>query len=111
MVKFWYGQSIFQEDGVAQETCRDLGHTGYGISAISHIAETSRIQGADLYTGDVGTRLLHGLELNAKYELGGPISWLCGGKDHTRSLGPGRPWVSSLVVFWTCLNYIGRNLN
>ena len=90
MVKFWYGQSEFQEDGVAQETCRDLGHTGYGISSISHIAETSRIQGTDLYTSDVGTRLQHGLEFNAKYELDGPISWLCGGQAPKRSLGPGR---------------------
>jgi hypothetical protein len=94
LVAFWYGQSTFQEDGVAQETCRDLGHTGYGISSISHISETSRIQGTDLYTGDVGNRLRSALEFNAKYELNGPISWLCDGKIHKRSLGPGRPWFS-----------------
>ncbi|MEU6624998.1 alginate lyase family protein [Streptomyces litmocidini] len=86
LVRYWQGQATFV-DGLTQETCRDLTHTGYGLSAISHIAETSRIQGQDLYP-EVADRLRHALGLQAKYELGEPVpSWLCGGalKDH---LGP-----------------------
>ncbi|SEB76829.1 alginate lyase family protein [Streptomyces sp. TLI_105] len=86
LVRYWQGQTTFV-DGLTQETCRDLTHTGYGLSAISHIAETTRIQGQDLYP-EVADRLRHALGLQAKYELGEPVpSWLCGGtlKDH---LGP-----------------------
>ncbi|MFJ8660030.1 alginate lyase family protein [Streptomyces sp. NPDC093795] len=86
IVRYWQGQTTFV-DGLTQETCRDLTHTGYGLAAIAHIAETSRIQGQDLYP-EVADRLRHALGLHAKYELGQPVpSWLCGGvlKDH---LGP-----------------------
>ncbi|MDT0389527.1 alginate lyase family protein [Streptomyces dubilierae] len=84
IVKYWQGQSTFV-NGLSQETCRDFTHTGYGLSAISHVAETSRIQGQDLYGTDVGERLRHGLGFHAKYELGTAVpSWLCGG-----SLKPG----------------------
>ncbi|MEV0243902.1 alginate lyase family protein [Streptomyces sp. NPDC050674] len=84
IVRYWQGQSTFV-DGLSQETCRDFTHTGYGLSAISHIAETSRIQGQDLYGTDVGERLRHGLGFHAKYELGATVpGWLCGG-----SLKPG----------------------
>ncbi|AXE89186.1 alginate lyase family protein [Streptomyces sp. Go-475] len=79
IVTYWQGQSTFV-NGLSQETCRDFTHTGYGLSAISHVAETSRIQGQDLYGTDVGERLRHGLGLHAKYELGTAApSWLCGG--------------------------------
>ncbi|MFD9539972.1 alginate lyase family protein [Streptomyces sp. NPDC060022] len=86
IIRYWQGQSTFM-DGLSQETCRDLTHTGYGLSAISHIAETSRIQGQDLYP-EVADRLRHALGLHAKYQLGTAVpSSLCGGslKD---SLGP-----------------------
>jgi hypothetical protein len=86
IIKYWQGQSVFM-DGLTQETCRDLTHTGYGISAISHIAETSRIQGQDLYP-EVGERLRQALGLQSKYMMGAAVpSNLCGGtlKD---SLGP-----------------------
>ncbi|MEU3298893.1 alginate lyase family protein [Streptomyces sp. NPDC006678] len=86
IVRYWQGQTTFV-NGLSQETCRDLTHTGYGLSAISHIAETSRIQGQDLYP-EIAERLRHALGLHAKYELGEtPPSWLCGGtlRDH---LGP-----------------------
>ncbi|WP_329207208.1 alginate lyase family protein [Streptomyces sp. NBC_00683] len=86
IISYWQGQSTFM-DGLSQETCRDLTHTGYGLSAISHIAETSRIQGQDLYP-EVADRLRHALGLHAKYQLGTAVpSSLCGGslKD---SLGP-----------------------
>ncbi|KUM85151.1 MULTISPECIES: alginate lyase family protein [Streptomyces] len=79
IVGYWQGQSTFVT-GLTQETCRDLTHTGYGISAISHVAETSRIQGQDLYGTDVGERLRQALGFQAKYELGAAVpSWLCGG--------------------------------
>ncbi|MEU9095384.1 alginate lyase family protein [Streptomyces sp. NPDC048428] len=86
IINYWQGQSTFM-DGLSQETCRDLTHTGYGLSAISHIAETSRIQGQDLYP-EIADRLRHALGLHAKYQLGTAVpSSLCGGslKD---SLGP-----------------------
>ncbi|MFI6279962.1 alginate lyase family protein [Streptomyces sp. NPDC050988] len=87
IINYWQGQSTFV-NGLTQETCRDLTHTGYGISAISHVAETSRIQGQDLYGTDVGERLRHALGFQAKYQLGeAPPSWLCGGSLHL-GLGP-----------------------
>ncbi|MFF4833159.1 alginate lyase family protein [Streptomyces sp. NPDC001315] len=87
IVNYWQGQSTFVT-GLTQETCRDLTHTGYGISSISHIAETSRIQGQDLYGTDVGERLRQALGFQAKYQLGTAVpSWLCGG-SLTLGLGP-----------------------
>ncbi|MER5279769.1 alginate lyase family protein [Streptomyces sp. NPDC002809] len=86
IINYWQGQSTYM-DGLSQETCRDLTHTGYGLSAISHIAETGRIQGQDLYP-EIADRLRHALGLHAKYQLGAAVpSSLCGGslKD---SLGP-----------------------
>ncbi|WP_030456033.1 alginate lyase family protein [Herbidospora cretacea] len=78
LVSFWHGQTTFV-DGLSQETCRDFTHTGYGVSAISHVAETSRIQGQDLYP-ELADRLRHALGLHAKYQLGAAApSWLCGG--------------------------------
>ncbi|MFG1666810.1 alginate lyase family protein [Streptomyces sp. Y7] len=79
IVNYWQKQSTFVT-GLTQETCRDFTHTGYGISAISHVAETSRIQGQDLYGTDVGERLRQALGFHAKYQLGTAApSWLCGG--------------------------------
>ncbi|MBO7938513.1 alginate lyase family protein [Streptomyces antibioticus] len=87
IVNYWQGQGTFVT-GLTQETCRDFTHTGYGISAISHIAETSRIQGQDLYSTDVGERLRQALGFQSKYELGTAVpSWLCGGSLHL-GLGP-----------------------
>ncbi|WP_406502138.1 alginate lyase family protein [Streptomyces sp. NBC_00500] len=87
IVSYWQGQSTFVT-GLTQETCRDFTHTGYGISAISHVAETSRIQGQDLYGTDVGERLRQALGFQSKYQLGTAVpSWLCGG-SLTLGLGP-----------------------
>ncbi|PVF92036.1 chondroitin AC/alginate lyase [Serendipita vermifera] len=90
IISYWQGQTTFV-NGIAQETCRDFVHTGYGISSISHVAETSRIQGTDLYTGDVGTRLRYALGFHSLYEPAGGASsvpsWLCGGQL-TLGLGP-----------------------
>ncbi|HEX5406881.1 MAG TPA: alginate lyase family protein [Pseudonocardiaceae bacterium] len=87
IIKYWQGQSTFV-NGITQETCRDFTHTGYGIAAISDVAETSRIQGTDLYTGDIGTRLRFALGFQSQYELGAAVpSWLCGGTVN-KGLGP-----------------------
>jgi Alginate lyase len=86
VVSYWHDQNTFV-DGLSQETCRDFTHTGYGIAAIAHVAETSRHQGQDLYP-ELQDRLRHALGLHAKYQLGEPVpAWLCGG-SLTRGLGP-----------------------
>lgn len=87
IIKYWQGQSTFV-NGLAQETCRDFTHTGYGISSISHVAETARIQGTDLYTGDTGTRMRYALGFHSLYQLGAAVpSWLCNGVIK-KGLGP-----------------------
>ncbi|MGP4103951.1 alginate lyase family protein [Nonomuraea sp. KM90] len=86
IIAYWQGQETFV-DGLSQETCRDLTHTGYGLAAIAHIAETARIQGQDLYP-EIADRLRHALGLHAKYQLGAAVpSWLCDGAL-TLGLGP-----------------------
>ncbi|MGR3935961.1 alginate lyase family protein [Streptomyces sp. BRA346] len=78
IVKYWQGQSTFT-DGLSQETCRDFGHTGWGIASIADIAETSRIQGQDLYP-KIRERLRQALGFHTSYENGATVpSWLCGG--------------------------------
>jgi hypothetical protein len=79
IVHYWQGQSTFV-DGLAQETCRDLGHTQWGIGAAIAGAETAYQQGVDLYHENAD-RLVKGLEFQAQYMMGQqPPSWLCGGK-------------------------------
>ncbi|WP_030442761.1 alginate lyase family protein [Actinoplanes subtropicus] len=86
LVTYWHGQSTFV-DGLAQETCRDFGHTGYGISAISHVAETTRIQGGDLWPS-LQERMRQALGFHAKFENGAAVpSTICGGKVN-KGLGP-----------------------
>ncbi|WP_244666489.1 ricin-type beta-trefoil lectin domain protein [Myceligenerans indicum] len=83
---YWHGQRTLV-NGIAQETCRDFTHTGYGLAAASHVAETAAIQGDDLYP-QVGDRLRHALGFHSKYQRGEPApSWLCGGAPHL-GLGP-----------------------
>ncbi|ANN17489.1 hypothetical protein SD37_18790 [Amycolatopsis orientalis] len=78
IVKYWQGQTTFV-NGLSQETCRDFTHTGYGLAAIANFAETTRIQGQDLYP-EIADRLREGLGFHAKYQLGAAVpSWLCGG--------------------------------
>ncbi|HZX08161.1 alginate lyase family protein [Kribbella sp.] len=55
IVDYWQGQSTFT-NGLAQETCRDFGHTGWGLTAATQIAETAYHQGVDLYA-EAGHRL------------------------------------------------------
>jgi alginate lyase len=86
IIGYWQGQSTFFE-GLTQETCRDFTHTGYGIASIADFAETTRIQGQDLYP-EIADRLRTALGFQAKYELGAaPPANLCGGTVH-RGLGP-----------------------
>lgn len=75
---YWHGQATYV-DGLVQETCRDLGHTAWGLEALAHVAETAWIQGVDLYA-EAQPRLLAALEFHAGLALGDPVpSWLCGG--------------------------------
>lgn len=78
LVSYWHGQSTFVQ-GLAQETCRDFGHTGWGFAGAAHVAETAWHQGLDLYA-EARLRLTDGLYFHTRYETGTPVpSWLCGG--------------------------------
>jgi hypothetical protein len=81
----WYGQTTFDAgtSGVAQETCRDLGHTGYAISATMAAAETAHIQGDKLYESEE-PRLIGAMEFHAHLLLKQePVpKTLCDGKIH-----------------------------
>jgi Alginate lyase len=81
----WYGQTTFDAgtSGVAQETCRDLGHTGYGIAATMAAAETAHIQGDKLYESEE-PRLVQAMEFHAHLLLKKePVPQrLCDGKIH-----------------------------
>ncbi|MGN9838334.1 alginate lyase family protein [Nonomuraea sp. H19] len=85
IIDYWKGQTTFV-DGLTQETCRDFWHTGWGLAAISHVAETAGHQGVDLYA-KAKHRLRFAMNLHARLQLGGTVpSWLCGGKV-TKDLG------------------------
>ncbi|WP_202864605.1 alginate lyase family protein [Micromonospora endolithica] len=82
LVEYWGGQTRLV-DGMAQETCRDLLHTGWGLAAAAHVAETAWIQGVDLYA-EARKRLIPALEFHADFEMGAPVPpWLCGGQLQT----------------------------
>ncbi|MFI9240648.1 alginate lyase family protein [Streptomyces sp. NPDC053079] len=83
---YWYGQRRFV-DGLAQETCRNFAHVGYGLAATGHIAETAWHQGVDLYA-EAGPRLRAALAFHSGYQLGDAVpAWLCDGELSTR-MGP-----------------------
>ncbi|WP_200825058.1 alginate lyase family protein [Nonomuraea solani] len=85
IIDYWYDQTKFV-DGLTQETCRDFWHTGWGLAAISHVAETAHHQGVDLYA-TAKHRLRRAMDLHAKIQLGGTVpTWLCGG-EVKRDLG------------------------
>jgi hypothetical protein len=82
VIDYWNNQQTFQVDGISQETCRDFAHTSYGISSISHVAESVRIQGLDLWQTHVGERVAASLKLHAPFQLRNPPEipeWLCNG--------------------------------
>jgi hypothetical protein len=75
---YWYGMNTYM-DGLAQETCRDFGHTGYGLASINTAAETALLQGVNLY-GEEAKRIVAGMEFHAAYILGKAVpKELCGG--------------------------------
>jgi len=79
IIEFWHNQTTFV-DGLAQETCRDLGHTTMGLSAAINMAETAWHQGLDLYK-EGHDRLVKTMEFHANYILGATVpEWLCQGK-------------------------------
>ena len=89
---YWGKQAVYNAsvNGVCQETCRDFGHTGFGIASTfnvgttqghyvvqvpfrsvcfsfdAHAAETARIQGVDLY-GEQAPRLAAALEFHTAF--------------------------------------------
>jgi len=78
----WYGQAVFNKsvDGVAQETCRDFGHTQYGLAATLNAASTAYAQGVDLF-GSEQPRLVAAMEFHAKFLNGEKAPhYLCDGK-------------------------------
>jgi hypothetical protein len=86
IIAYWQNQSTFV-DGLTQETCRDFAHTGYGLAAAAHFAETARHQGQDIW-GEIRERMRYAWGLHTKYQNGEPVpSWLCGG-SYSRELGP-----------------------
>ena len=85
LLKYWHGQTTLV-DGLAQETCRDFGHTEYGLASVISVAETAFQQGIDLFA-EHSARLRAALEMHAAYLLGQPVpDWLCGGKLDLRVL-------------------------
>lgn len=86
LVSYWQGQASFL-DGLTQETCRDFVHTGYGLDAIAETAETTRIQGTDLWPS-LAERMRQALGFQTKFENGAAVpANICGGKV-TKGLGP-----------------------
>lgn len=86
LISHWQGQSTFV-DGLSQESCRDFTHTGYGISAISHVAETTRVQGQDLWP-ELQERTRQALGFHTRFENGTAVpATICGGQV-VKGLGP-----------------------
>ena len=84
---YWNNPTSYVQ-GLSQETCRDFAHTGYAIASIAHVAETSRIQGENLYP-EVQDRLQQMLEFHTAYENAG--TWptdICPSMSTTDHLGP-----------------------
>jgi hypothetical protein len=81
----WNGATVFDAStsGIAQETCRDLGHTGYGLAATMNAAETAHIQGDKLFESEE-TRLMAAMEFDAHLLLRKePVpTAVCGGAVH-----------------------------
>lgn len=81
----WFGTTDLNSsvDGMAQETCRDLGHTSYSIAATMDAAETAHIQGDKLFEAEQ-KRLVAALEFHAHLLLRkDPVPALvCGGSVH-----------------------------
>jgi len=77
--RLWFGQTVMA-DGLAEETCRDLEHTAYGLAGYLNAAETDRIQGGNLFA--LGAeRLTRAMEFHTRLMRDGQVpDWLCRGK-------------------------------
>lgn len=75
----WFNQKQMAS-GLAQETCRDLPHTAFGLAAFVNAAETNRIQGGTLYQ-DYADRLQQAMEFQTSMALAPTLpKWLCSGQ-------------------------------
>lgn len=76
------------QNGQAQETCRDLGHTSMGLGGIINTAETAWIQGEDLY-GEQQQRIisgvLHSVGIAQNYRARGWPAAFCAGTEELSS--------------------------
>lgn len=55
-------------DGLAGESCRDIGHTFMGLGALANGAETALLQGTDLYSSaEFKDKMIAGFERNSDY--------------------------------------------
>lgn len=99
---YWHGQTIFGpgQDGICQESCRDLGHVSLGFATLVNMAETAHHQGIDLF-GENKDRIIAGAEFHATLMADAPAairqkwpSWLCGGRCTGEHCGPvnGTTW-------------------
>jgi hypothetical protein len=70
------------QNGQAQESCRDFGHTALGLGAMINAAETASIQGDDLY-GEQRHRIMSGVlyaaQVSLTYEKEGWPRGFCAG--------------------------------
>ena len=79
VVQYWQGQLQFA-DGLAQETCRDLEHTAYGLAAFINLAQTDAIQGGQLYLQN-SERLIAAMEFHSDMASRAEVpAWLCQGR-------------------------------
>jgi hypothetical protein len=102
IASYWQGQNTFV-NGLAQETCRDFVHTGYGLASIAHVAEMTRNQGLDQWPA-LANRVAAALEFHSNLELGAAVPGnICGGSVR-RGLGP------ATEVGYNAMVRLGRSL-
>lgn len=96
MYDYWHGQTIFgaAQDGICQESCRDLGHVALGMATLVNSAETAHHQGIDLF-GENKARIIAGAEFHSTLFENAPPSikqpwpkWLCNGNCTGEHCGP-----------------------
>jgi hypothetical protein len=107
-VSYWQGQGTFV-DGLAQETCRDFVHTGYGLANIAHVAETTRIQGNDLWPS-LATRMAATFEFHSTYELGAALPSILAALDRLNA-GRGDAGHPACACCAACLETVAGNLS
>ena len=107
----WYDQVVFNAStsGVAQETCRDEGHTSYSVAATSNAAETALLQGLDVWS-PAAERLATAFEFQATLLLPGATSppTLCSGR--AVDVGVGAKMPTNEVAYNRLHNALGRDL-